>query len=69
MALEQTGRISKTLGGGGGEGVVVKTGGGSGDTFDDRFVRGWVLVQAVPDLGLHLPATHIASPTSEYDCG
>ncbi|MEK7239288.1 MAG: hypothetical protein AAB224_01750 [Gemmatimonadota bacterium] len=67
FALEQTGSISKTLARFVAEGAVVKTAHGSGYTFDDPFVRGWVLVHAVPDLGLHLPATHIASPTSEYD--
>lgn len=67
FALEQTGSISKTLSRFMEDGDVVKTAHGSGYTFDDPFVRGWVLVHAVPDLGLQLPATHIASPTSEYD--
>ncbi len=67
FALEQTGSISKTLTRFVADGAVVRTAHGSGYTFDDPFVRGWVLVHAVPDLGLQLPATHIASPTSEYD--
>lgn len=66
FALEQTGSISKTVARFVAEGVLVRTAHGSGYTFDDPFVRGWVLVHAVPDFGLQLPATHIASPTSEY---
>jgi len=66
FALEQTGSISKTVTRFVAEGVLVRTAHGSGYMFDDPFVRGWVLVHAVPDFGLRLPATHIASPTSEY---
>lgn len=66
FALEQTGSISKTVARFVAEGGLVRTAHGSGYTFDDPFVRGWVLVHAVPDFGLQLPATHVASPTSEY---
>ena len=69
FALEQTGSISKTVARFVAQGVLVRTAHGSGYTFDDPFVRGWVLVHAVPDFGLQLPATHIASPTSEYANG
>ncbi len=66
FALEQTGSISKTVTRFVHDGVLIRTAHGSGYTFDDPFVRGWVLTHAVPDFGLQLPATHIASPTSEY---
>lgn len=48
------------------EGVLQKTSHGSGYMFDDPFVRGWVVLHALPDLGIVEPATFIASPTSEY---
>jgi len=30
--------------------------------FDSPFQRGWVVLHALPDLGLHLPATHVGWP-------
>ncbi len=67
FALEQSGSISKTVARLVTDGVVIRTAHGSGYTFDDPFVRGWVLKHAVPDMGLPLPVTHLASPTSEYE--
>jgi len=48
------------------DGHLVRTDNGSGYVFDSPFVRGWVIIHALPDMGLALPATHIASETSEY---
>jgi len=39
---------------------------GSGYVFDSPFVRSWVIIHALPDMGLALAPTHIASETSEY---
>lgn len=47
-------------------GVLQRTPHGSGYMFDDPFVRGWVVLHALPDLGQVHPATFIASPTGEY---
>lgn len=38
------------------DGVLTK-GGPSGYLFDSPFMRGWVVVHALPDLGIRLPAT------------
>jgi len=48
------------------DGHLVRTDNGSGYVFDSPFVRGWVIIYALPDMGLALPPTHIASETSEY---
>lgn len=40
--------------------------GQQGKAFDSPFVRGWVITHALPDMGLALLPTHIASETSEY---
>jgi hypothetical protein len=48
------------------EGHLVRTDNGSGYAFDSPFVRGWVIIHALPDMGIELPATHIASETAEY---
>ncbi len=48
------------------DGHLLRTDNGSGYVFDSPFVRGWVIIHALPDMGLALPATHIASETSEY---
>lgn len=45
----------------------MKTTYGSGYTFDNPFVRGWVIVYALPDIGVRLDPTYIASQTGEYD--
>jgi hypothetical protein len=39
------------------EGVLVQEGPGS-YRFDSPFQRGWVIQNALPDAGIHLPATH-----------
>lgn len=38
---------------------VVK--GGTMHTFDDPFFRAWVIDTALPDVGIHLPITHVAA--------
>jgi hypothetical protein len=48
------------------DGHLVRTDNGSGYVFDSPFVRGWVIIHALPDMGLALLPTHIASETSEY---
>ncbi len=48
------------------EGHLIRTDNGSGYVFDSPFVRGWVIIHALPDIGIELPASHIASETSEY---
>lgn len=48
------------------DGHLVRTDNGSGYVFDSPFVRGWVITHALPDMGLALLPTHIASETSEY---
>lgn len=48
------------------DGHLVRTDNGSGYVFDSPFVRGWVIIHALPDMGLTLSPTHIASETSEY---
>ncbi len=48
------------------EGRLVKTDNGSGYVFDNPFVRGWVVLHALPDIGLQLPCTFKASDTAEY---
>jgi uncharacterized protein len=48
------------------EGHLVRTDNGSGYVFDSPFVRGWVIIHALPDMGLTLLPTHIASETIEY---
>jgi Cdc6-like AAA superfamily ATPase len=50
-----------------GNGHLLKTRHGAGYAFDNPFVRGWVIVNALPDLGIQLPVTHIASPNDEYE--
>lgn len=49
------------------DGRVIRTRHGSGYTFDNPFVRGWVVVHALPDLGMRLEPTYIASPSDEYE--
>ena len=48
------------------DGVLQRTPHGAGYAFDDPFLRGWVVRAALPDLGMVIPATFIASPTDEY---
>lgn len=48
------------------DGRLIKTDNGSGYVFDNPFVRGWVVLHALPDMGLTLPWTFRASQTSEY---
>ena len=40
---------------------------GSGYCFDSPFLRGWIIVHALPDIGMHLSPSHIASATDEYE--
>jgi AAA+ ATPase superfamily predicted ATPase len=40
------------------EGRLVRDDPEPGYTFDSPFLRGWVIVNALPDLGIALPATH-----------
>ena len=49
------------------DGRVIRTRHGSGYTFDNPFVRGWVVVHALPDLGMRLEPPYIASPSDEYE--
>jgi len=48
------------------DGHLLRTDNGSGYVFDSPFVRGWVIIHALPDMGLSLSATHLASETAEY---
>jgi hypothetical protein len=49
------------------DGRVIRTRHGSGYAFDNPFVRGWVVVHALPDLGMRFEPTCIASPSDEYE--
>jgi hypothetical protein len=49
------------------DGRVIRTSHGSGYAFDNPFVRGWVVVHALPDLGMRFEPTYIASPSDEYE--
>lgn len=40
---------------------LVRAEGGSGYDFDSPFLRGWVVRNALPDVGIRLPATHRAA--------
>lgn len=48
------------------DGHLVRTDNGSGYAYDSPFVRGWAIIYALPDMGLALAPTHIASETAEY---
>ncbi len=49
-------------------GDLVRSNYGSKHAFDDPFVRGWVIKETLPDLGIRdKPITYVATPTSEYD--
>ncbi len=67
FSLEGSGSVSNTLKALIEDGRLMKTTYGSGYTFDNPFVRGWVIVHALPDIGVRLDPTYIASQTGEYD--
>jgi hypothetical protein len=48
------------------DGHLIRTDNGSGYVFDSPYVRGWVIMHALPDIGVQLPLTHVASETAEY---
>lgn len=63
-----TGTISNMLGDLVDDGALVRSTHGSTYVFDDPFVRGWVVRNALPDVGLGgKPITYAATQTSEYD--
>lgn len=66
FSLESSGSITNAAAALLDEGHLVRTDNGSGYVFDSPFVRGWVIIHALPDIGVELPATHIASETAEY---
>jgi hypothetical protein len=66
FSLESSGSITNAAAALLEEGHLVRTDNGSGYVFDSPFVRGWVIIHALPDIGVQLPATHIASETAEY---
>lgn len=67
FTLDGSGNVSHALKALVDDGRIIRTTHGSGYTFDNPFVRGWVIVRALPDLGIRLEPTFIASPASEYD--
>lgn len=69
FSLESSGSITNAAAALLDEGHLVRTDNGSGYVFDSPFVRGWVIIHALPDIGVELPATHIASATAEYEVG
>lgn len=46
------------------KGILVRARGGTGYAFDNPFVRGWIVANALPDLGIYLPMTFIAATPS-----
>lgn len=66
FGLESSGSVTRAASALAGEGHLIRTDNGSGYVFDSPFVRGWVIIHALPDIGVELAATHIASETSEY---
>ncbi|HYN83457.1 MAG TPA: ATP-binding protein [Gemmatimonadaceae bacterium] len=66
FSLESSGSITNAAAALLDEGHLVRTDSGSGYVFDSPFVRGWVIIHALPDIGVELAATHIASETAEY---
>ena len=67
FALDASGSVSNTLRALVEDGRLARTSHGSGYTFDNPYVRGWVIAHALPDLGIREEPTFIASPTDEYD--
>ena len=45
------------------EGHLVRDDAGAAYRFDSPFLRGWVVVNALPDLGIVLPATYHVPPS------
>jgi hypothetical protein len=62
-----SGTVANTLAHFEADGLLVRTTHGAGWTFDDPFFRCWVVARVLPDVHQHLPITHVANPTSEYD--
>lgn len=65
FALE-SGSVSNTLKAFVEDGRLARTVHGSGYCFDSPFLRGWIIVHALPDIAMHLSPSHIASATDEY---
>jgi hypothetical protein len=66
FGLESSGSVTNAATALAREGHLIRTDNGSGYVFDSPFVRGWVVIHALPDIGIELPASHIASETNEY---
>ena len=67
FSLRASGTVSNALSAFLDEGFLVKTAHGAGYTFDDPYMRAWVIHTVLTDVGVTLPITHVANPTSEYD--
>lgn len=66
FSLESSGSVTNAVAALVDEGRMVRTDNGSGYVFDSPFVRGWVVIHALPDIGIDVDPTHVASETSEY---
>lgn len=66
FGLESSGTVTNAAMALAAEGHLIRTDNGSRYVFDSPFVRGWVIIHALPDIGVELMPTHIASETSEY---
>lgn len=60
FSLGSSGAVSKTLKRFVADGHIIKVQRAPGYTFDSPFLRGWVVVNALPDLGIRLPSTYRA---------
>lgn len=67
FTLGASGTVTNTLAHFVDDGILTRTTRGGGYAFDDPFFRAWVVSRALVDVGLLLPLTHVANPTSEYD--
>lgn len=68
FSLENSGAISNRLKAFVLDGDLVQSTYGSRYAFDDPFMRGWVILHALPDIGIRdKPITYVATPTKEYD--
>jgi hypothetical protein len=59
FALGDSSRVAKALAALGEQSHVVKD--GTTYTFDDPFFRAWVIETTLPDVGIHLPITHVSA--------
>ncbi|MBI4544439.1 MAG: ATP-binding protein [Gemmatimonadetes bacterium] len=51
------------------KGVLVRSRRGAGYVFDNPFVRGWVIQNALPDLGINLEPTFLVGPSGANNAG